>query len=184
MYCGNGTWCCDADAPNCCTAASAEKFELGDPSVYTVIGSGSAPQNPIPKPSVSPATTTPVSSPSAPIAQSATPTSSPLSSNASPEEKQESKGNGNDKVVAVGVGVGVPLGILLLGSIAFAVWWFRRIERRMQQRDHIMREEVRAEVFKAVELSSMSSVYEMGSERSERFERAEKFARHDHVEMP
>lgn len=66
--------------------------------------------------------------------------------------------------VGVGVGVGVPLGLLLIAGIVGVVWWMRRMERRMIEREQT----IKVDVIKAVELQGVTNVYEMQSEKNHR----------------
>ncbi|PSN62132.1 hypothetical protein BS50DRAFT_138076 [Corynespora cassiicola Philippines] len=159
VHCGDGVYCCYEDAANCCKDDKAEKFDLGDPTPYRVIGQ-SGPVNTLLSKTSSTATantttSTPPPSASSTASRAENPSVSP----------NTISGNQIDKTVAVGLGVGIPLGVILISMMVGMIWWTRRMKRQFQVRQAATGQEKAQSITKVAEMYCPPSVSEMSSQR-------------------
>ncbi|KAF2014578.1 hypothetical protein BU24DRAFT_463358 [Aaosphaeria arxii CBS 175.79] len=155
VRCGDGSYCCDNDAPNCCKDSTVRKFDIGDPKIYTRIGEVGGP-NSLKQESRLPSSTLGI------LPAETLKSSSPYSETTSPSNATAVQQQRDNSATLIGVSVGVPLGLLLVAAVAGGIWWMRRMRNDFAEREEAMKADMRAEVYKVSELHSMtSSVHEL-----------------------
>lgn len=108
MRCGKNStsYCCSAD--DCCSDSSVDRLTLPDPDVTATAG-------------IAPTTTATTASASTQTRSSATTSGIPTSTASS----NGTTSGSNSKTIGIGVGVGVGAGVVILGSLAWLIFWRR-----------------------------------------------------------
>lgn len=158
--CGGGTYCCTNSTglgpvgAGCCRNDTIAKFDAGVPSVFAVAGEPGS--SSLSAPSSTPTTPSPNES----EGLSSSPTSISAATNSPNNGQADSKNNSN----RVAIGVGVSLGLLLVAVTAGAIWWIRKLNRRI----NAVVSESREDALRMAELVSVEKWAEMAHEEGMR----------------